>query len=115
MPDEPPVVPPRPRPVAPVDRPAVPVHTTSEPEPEPDQAPRSTFDPVRAAFYLVAGIIALHGLIVLAGAVGCLVYMELIIKNPEIICDPKSCLSELLSAALAAALAFAGGFTRGRR
>lgn len=75
---------------------------------------RPPFDPIRASFYLVAGVIALHGLIVLMGAAACLFYFDTIIKNPEIVCDPKSRLGELLGAALAAALAFAGGFTRNR-
>lgn len=70
------------------------------------------FDAVKASFYLVATIIGVYCLIAVAGAVACLYFMETIIKTPEIVCDPKSRLSELLSAALAAALAFAGGFTR---
>lgn len=75
---------------------------------------RPPFDTVRAAFYLVAFVIVLHGVVVLLGVVSCLFYLETIIKNPDIVCDPKSRLSELLGAALAAALAFAGGFARNR-
>lgn len=73
---------------------------------------RPPFDPVRAAFYLIAGVIGTYCVVVVASVVSCLIYMETIIKNPEIICDPKSRLTELLSAALAAALAFAGGASR---
>ena len=96
--------------------PPVPVHRASEPEPEPepDLDRRSTFDPVRAALYLVAFVIGIYGLIIVASVAACLVYMETIITRPEIVCDPKNRLSELLSAALAAALAFAGGFSRRR-
>jgi len=70
------------------------------------------FDPVKACFYLIAGILAFECFVVGVGVMSCLWYMETIIKNPEIMCDPKNRLSELLTGALAAALAFAGGFTR---
>lgn len=70
------------------------------------------FDAVKASFYLIAGIIAVHCLVVLLGAGMCLYFAKTVITNVDIVCDPKSRLSELLSAALAAALAFAGGFTR---
>jgi len=73
------------------------------------------FDPVKASFYLIAGILGVQCLIVLMGAISCLVYMHTILTNPEVMCDPKGRLTELLTAALAAALAFAGGFTRGDR
>jgi hypothetical protein len=42
----------------------------------------------------------------------CIWHSEVIVKTPEIVCDPKDRLSGLLAAALAAALAFAGGFMR---
>ena len=69
------------------------------------------FDPVRACFYLIAFIIAVHCVVVLAGVGACLYY------SPEILdgkfkCDPQNRLTELLGAALAAALAFAGGQMR---
>lgn len=77
-----------------------------------DQPP---FDAVRASFYLVAFVIGVHVVVVVMGAVACLFYFETIIKSPDIVCDPKSRLSEVLSAALAAALAFAGGFSRNKK
>lgn len=70
------------------------------------------FDPVKASFYLIAGILAVECLVVLAGVVSCLWYIETVIRDPNIVCDPKDRLSGLLTGALAAALAFAGGFTR---
>jgi hypothetical protein len=44
----------------------------------------------------------------MAGGVACLVYAREIILRPDLKCDPDSRLFQLLSAALAAALAFAG-------
>jgi hypothetical protein len=70
------------------------------------------FDPVRACFYLIAGILAVECFVVVLSVLTCLWYADIIIKNPEIVCDPKDRLSGLLTGALAAALAFAGGFTR---
>ena len=46
--------------------------------------------------------------IILAHATDCLVYAEAILTKPEIQCDPNDKLMQLLAAALAAALAFAG-------
>jgi hypothetical protein len=73
---------------------------------------RPPFDPVRAAFFLIAGVIGTYCIVVLISVLSCLWYIDTIMKNPEIVCDPKSRLTELLSAALAAALAFAGGTSR---
>jgi len=70
------------------------------------------FDTIKASFYLIASIIAVHCIVVVASVAACIWHAETIITTPEIVCDPKNRLSELLSAALAAALAFAGGFTR---
>jgi len=78
----------------------------------PEYPKKPPFDTVRASFYLVAAIISIHCLVVVAGAISCLWYTEKILSDPAIVCDPKNRLSELLSAALAAALAFAGGLTR---
>jgi hypothetical protein len=73
---------------------------------------RPPFDPLRGAFWLVAFVIGIYGVIVLASVGACIYHSEVIIKNPDIVCDPKDRLSGLLAAALAAALAFAGGFIR---
>jgi len=73
---------------------------------------RPPFDPIRASFYLVAFVVGIYGVVVLVAVGACIYHSEIIIKNPDIVCDPKDRLSGLLAAALAAALAFAGGFIR---
>ena len=70
------------------------------------------FDPVKASFYLVALILVVICLIVLMSVITCIFYMHIIVANPDIQCDQKGNLYQLLTGALAAALAFAGGFTR---
>jgi hypothetical protein len=70
------------------------------------------FDPVKACFYLIAAILGVECFVVVIGVLSCLYYVETIIKDPNIVCDPKDRLSGLLTGALAAALAFASGFTR---
>lgn len=67
------------------------------------------FDTTRAAFFLVASVIALYGVVVLIGVVMCAVYSNSIVEG-RFRCDAQDKLTELLAAALAAALAFAGGF-----
>jgi hypothetical protein len=71
------------------------------------------FDAVKACFYLIAFVIFVHCIVVILGAAACLTYVNEIIEQ-KWKCDPQGRLSELLSGALAAALAFAGGFTRNR-
>jgi hypothetical protein len=70
-------------------------------------AGKTPFDTTRAAFYLVAGVIAVHCMVVLSGVVFCGF-------NPDgARCgDLRGALSELLTGALAAALAFAGGYSK---
>jgi len=75
----------------------------------PDRPP---FDPVRAAFWLIAFVIGVQALVVLIAVGACIWHAELILTTPEIKCDPDNRLAALLTAALAAALAFAGGFTK---
>jgi multisubunit Na+/H+ antiporter MnhB subunit len=72
------------------------------------------FDPIKASFYLVSGILAFQCLMVGAVAIICmsLAFNEVIQGKFE--CDKGGKLSELMTGALAAALAFAGGTTRGR-
>ncbi len=76
-----------------------------------DEQKRVVFDVVRAGFYLVAIVIVAHIFIVVVGAMAC-TYAGLNKLGPEVInqCDKtRSTLSEVLAAALAAALAFSGG------
>jgi hypothetical protein len=70
------------------------------------------FDTTKACFYLIAAILAFQCIVVLVGVVSCLWYLHTIVTNPDLSCDPKDRLGQLLTGALAAALAFAGGFTR---
>lgn len=65
------------------------------------------FDTTKAAFFLVAGVIVVHCVVVLGGMVFCAMY-----DSPTRCGDIRGQLNELLTAALAAALAFAGGYTR---
>jgi len=70
------------------------------------------FDPVKASFYLIAAILAFQCLVAFIGVMSCVWYTHTILTNADIQCDPKDRLTSLLTGALAAALAFAGGFTR---
>lgn len=70
---------------------------------------RPQFDPVRAAFYLVALVICVHCLVVLAGAGLC--FFE-VVRGTKAECDAAGRLGDLLAGALAAAIAFGGGFMR---
>ena len=70
------------------------------------------FDPVQACFYLVAAVIAVHLVVVLMGSIMCALYAaEILATGKE--CSAGNRLTEVLGAALAAALAFAGGKSRG--
>lgn len=68
-------------------------------------------DPVRASFYLVGGVITVYGIVVLANVVACLLYAPEILSG-KYSCDKEGRLTDLLSQALSAALAFAGGLMR---
>ena len=70
-------------------------------------ADRPPFDTTRAAFFLVAAVIGVHCAVVLYGVVFCGF-------TPEAArcADLRGQLTELLTGALAAALAFAGGYSR---
>jgi cytochrome c oxidase assembly factor CtaG len=70
------------------------------------------FDPVKAAFYLVAFVLVAHVVIVLI-AVGVCTWRSTEIVSGNWKCDSEGHLFELLGAALSAALAFAGGMMRG--
>jgi hypothetical protein len=68
------------------------------------------FDTVKAAFFLVAGVIAVHCIVVLAGVAFCWTHA---VDAPSSRCDDlRGQLAEMLTAALAAALAFVGGFSK---
>jgi small neutral amino acid transporter SnatA (MarC family) len=66
------------------------------------------FDPHRAAFLLVAGVIAVQSLVAVGFSAACIWHSEIIITGANVDCDPSNRLMGLLAAALAAALAFAG-------
>jgi hypothetical protein len=67
------------------------------------------FDPVKACFYLIAGILAFQCLVVLIAVVWCLFYATPEILAGKFQCDKDGRIAELLSGALAAALAFSAG------
>jgi hypothetical protein len=69
---------------------------------------RPPFDPLRAAFLLVAGVIGVHAIVILGFSAACIWHAQAIITGTDVNCDPNSRLMGLLAAALAAALAFAG-------
>lgn len=70
-------------------------------------AQKPPFDTTRAAFFLVAAVIAVHCLVVMYGMVFCGAH-----PDASRCADLRGQLNELLTAALAAALAFAGGYSR---
>jgi len=77
---------------------------------EPPRKP--PFDALRASFFLIAAILAVHCIIALLVTGACLYWSGEIVAG-KFSCDKaSSTLSELLTGALAAALAFAGGFNR---
>jgi hypothetical protein len=71
---------------------------------------RPPFDTVKWSFLLVAGVISVHCLVVLSGVAFCWLHPEA--EHMERCSRLGSQLLEMLTAALAAALAFAGGFSR---
>lgn len=66
------------------------------------------FDIVRACFWLIAFVIAAHVVAVLLAQSACLWHADAIIEG-KATCNADGQLSEILAAALAAALAFASG------
>jgi hypothetical protein len=73
---------------------------------------RPPFDPVRAAFFLVALVFCSHIVVVLAVVAVCLIHVDDIVSG-RWKCDADGHLYELLGSMLSAALAFAGGMMRG--
>ena len=70
------------------------------------------FDPVKASFYLVASILWAQCLAVIAMGIACVTWALPEIVSGKFECDKGGRLTELLTGALAAALAFAGGRAR---
>lgn len=68
---------------------------------------RPPFDIERATFWLVASVIAVYAVVVIAGVTVCAIYSDELVSG-KWMCDKDNRLSDLLNAALAAALAFAG-------
>jgi len=73
---------------------------------------RDPFDPIRASFYLIAAILGVQCLVALAGLAACIYWSGAIIEGKWSCENINSTLNQLLTGALAAALAFAAGFTR---
>jgi hypothetical protein len=69
------------------------------------------FDPVKASFYLIAAILVFQCCVVLLTLVWCMYTLDPA-RMPDFKCDRDGNFNQLLTGALAAALAFAGGFTR---
>ena len=63
---------------------------------------RPPFDAARAAFWLLAGVLLVHGFAVGLGLIGCFLYAW----PGGLACDVGNKLGDLLAAGLAAALAF---------
>jgi len=68
------------------------------------------FEPIRFACYLIAAIMAVECLVVIIGAATCLIWAKTLVTDPTLECDPKGRLFDLLTSALAAALALLAGF-----
>lgn len=70
------------------------------------------FDFQKWAFVMVAIILMIYVAIPVSGVVACLVYVKKVILDPAITCDPQNRLSDLLTAALAAALSLYAGLSK---
>lgn len=69
------------------------------------------FDPVRASFWLVALVIGAHVAMVFLATMTCIAFSSAIIAG-NATCSADGKLSEILAAALSAALAFSGTLKR---
>jgi hypothetical protein len=74
--------------------------------------PKEPFDPIRACFYLIAAILGVQCLVALVGLGACIYWSGSVIEGKWTCENINSTLNQLLTGALAAALAFAAGFTR---
>jgi hypothetical protein len=73
---------------------------------------RPPFDAVRACFWLIAGVLAAHCMVALASIGWCIYHGDSIVGGRYSCENIGSQLNQLLTAALAAALAFAGGLAK---
>jgi len=72
-------------------------------------ADRPPFDPLRAAFRLLAFVIGVYALVIVSMVGACVYHSAIIVtSDKDVSCDPYNRLMSLMAAALAAALAFAG-------
>jgi len=70
------------------------------------------FDPVRASFYLISAVLAVQCLVALGGLAACIYWSGHVVEGRWNCENINATLNQLLSGALAAALAFAAGFNR---
>jgi hypothetical protein len=70
------------------------------------------FDAVRACFYLIAAVLCFQGIVALTGLAFCLYWGERIVEGNYNCNQIGTTLNQLLSGALAAALAFTAAFTK---
>lgn len=75
-------------------------------------ADKPPFDPVKASFYLIASILAFQGIVALSGLVFCAYWGDRIVEGKYECANINTTINQLLTGALAAALAFTAGFTR---
>jgi hypothetical protein len=77
---------------------------------------RPPFNPQRAAFMLVVGVLAFQAIVILFGLTTCFVdfvaHVEKMITGEKARCDPDNRLLDLLTSALTAALGYAAGMTQ---
>ena len=74
--------------------------------------PKEPFDPIRACFYLISAILAFQCMVAFTGLVFCVYWGERIVEGKYSCEGIGSQLNQLLTGALAAALAFTAAFTK---
>jgi len=70
------------------------------------------FDPIRACFYLISAVLGVQCFIALMGLAACLYWSEHVVEGKWSCENINATLNQLLTGALAAALAFAAGFAK---
>ena len=75
----------------------------------PDKPP---FDPIRACFFLIAAVLTFQCVVALLAVGACLYWSTAVIEGRWNCENIKDMLNQLLSGALAAALAFTAGFAK---
>jgi hypothetical protein len=73
---------------------------------------KEPFDPIRACFWLISAVLAFQCLVAFTGLAFCLYWGEKIVEGAYSCAGIGTTLNQILQGALAAALAFAAGFTR---